>query len=106
MPANIEVRDRTDYFTAVPDALTDAFINNEINQAALVLWVILKTYARKKRTAHPSIPLLATNLHCSERHIQRLCASLVEAGFLKITYRFNAATQSHRSNLYELISKP
>lgn len=75
----------TETFVSIPEWI---LFHPKLNAEAIRLYATLKHFARMSGSAYPSRELLAAKLGCSTRTIDRLTATLIEAGAIRVIRRW------------------
>ena len=90
---------KNDSFGLVPTSIA----RSKLSPGAKALYLLLATYADKKRTCFPSKSLLCEELGVNEKTLERYLKQLVEAGAVKVKQQRNKNRWG--SNYYQLTDK-
>lgn len=91
----------TSDFTMLPNSLLTA----SLTSTQRVVYAVLKSYYRKNHLTTPSINLIADNIGCSRRTVERALATLEAAGYIRRSRR-RQENGAVTSNSYEFFDTP
>lgn len=89
-----------DYFAVIPESVLYA----DISSHAVRVYAVLRRYADKQGSAHPSRKTIAEHAHVSIDTVKRAVSELEEHGFLMREERFSEGRRT--SNSYHLVLHP
>jgi hypothetical protein len=85
------------FFAIVPERLV---YDTSVSDGALRLYAVLDRYANNQQMAWPTRKTLSEHMACSRDTVDRRTRELVDAGWLKVSPRFDEAGDQKSNNYY------